>query len=149
MSLPTFTTARDAIQGLFWAAWQLLAPAQNGGALPEVQWQGVEEEPADATAPFARVTIRHGTSRQSTFGHTGARRFVRPGIVTVQVFSPISRGGGLTLAQNLAIIARDAFEGVGTADGIWFRNVRIQEIGLSGAWFQMNVTAEFEYDEMR
>lgn len=149
MSLPDFTTARDEIQGLFWAAWQALAPAANGGQLPAVQWQGVEADPPAADKPFARVTVRHGTGRQGTFGQTGARRFVRPGIVTVQVFAPISKGGGLTLAQTLAIIARNAYEGVGTASGIWFRNARTQEIGVSGAWFQINVTLDFEYEEMR
>ena len=73
----------------------------------------------------------------------------RLGLVSVQSFSPLSEGGGLSLAQKSAIIARDTFEGVGTASGIWFRNVRIQEIGATGTWYQMNIIADFEYDEIR
>ena len=57
--------------------------------------------------------------------------------------------GGVALAELLAVVARGAFEGVGTASGIWFRNARIHEAGVDGAWVQMNVLADFVYDEMR
>jgi hypothetical protein len=148
MSL-TLQEASDEIQGLFWDAWRALAPAANGGDLPAVQWPGVEDEPTPADKPFARFTMRHNTTRGQTLAPPGSRRFTRPGVLTVQVFAPTAAGGGLSLAQSLAIIARNAYEGVGTSSGIWFRNSRVQYIGVSGAWHQMNVTHEFEYDEVR
>ncbi len=150
MSLPNFTTARDEILGLFKAAWDAGTPPINGGEVVEVRWPGVDAgDPPPADKAWARIMVRHGTSRQSTFGPTGGRRFTRPGLITVQVFAPNSGGNGLSFAEKLGIIARDAFEGRGTASGIWFRNARIQEIGPDGAWYQMNVLVEFEYDEMR
>lgn len=151
MSLPTFDSARDEILGLFSTTWTAETPAVNGGKVPPVEWPGVDSGgPPPKEDPWARITVRHGTSRQSTFGPSGGRRFTRPGIVTVQVFTPITKGGGLSLAEKLAIIARNAFEGRGTATGIWFRNVRIQEIGQEpGGMYQMNVVAEFQYDELR
>lgn len=150
MALPTFDSSRDEILGLFNAKWESDTPAINGGSAIRVEWQGVDSQsPPAADEAYARIVVRHTNSNQSTFGVSGARRFTRFGLVTVQVFAPISQGGGLTFAENAAIIARDAFEGVGTDSGIWFRNVRIQEIGLSGAWYQMNVVIEFSYDEIR
>lgn len=150
MSLPTFDSARDEILGLFKTQWDAETPAVNGGNVPRVEWPGVDSgSPPPAGAAWARIVVRHATSRQTTFGETGNRRFTRPGLVTVQVFAPTADGIGLSLAEKLAIIARDAFEGRGTASGIWFRNVRITEIGPDGTWYQMNVLAEFQYDELR
>lgn len=150
MSLPTFDSARDEILGLFKTYWDAETPGVNGSVIPDVDWPGVGlPSVPPAAAAWARIRVKHATSRQTTFGTTGNRRFTRPGLVSVQVFSPLDKGIGLSLAEKLAIIARDAFEGRSTATGIWFRNVRIQEIGPSDAWYQMNVIAEFQYDELR
>lgn len=150
MALPTFDSARDEILGLFNVKWTADTPAINGASVIRVEWQGVDKQnPPPADEPYARIFVRHVNSRQSTFGASGERRFTRFGLVTVQAFAPISNGGGLSFAENAAIIARDAFEGVGTDSGIWFRNARIQEIGLAGPWYQMNTVVEFQYDELR
>lgn len=143
--------AVDEILGLFKAAWDIGSPAYNSGTPLPVEWDGQDTgSPPDLTKPCARVFVRHVGSRQITFGETGNRRFNRRGIVTVQVFQPISDRRGLSVVQNLAIIARDAYEGKGTATGIWFRNVRSREVGADGrGWYQYNVTAEFEYDELK
>lgn len=145
---PTYESAMDEILGLFSTYWNAQTPAVNSGSVPAVAWPGVEFTPP-VNAPWARITVKHNTSRQVTFGEPGQRRFLRPGLVTVQVFTPVSAGGGLSLVAKLGIIARDAFEGRGTATGIWFRNARIQEVGDDGTWHQHNVVVEFEYDEVR
>lgn len=54
----------------------------------------------------------------------------------------------MQLATDLAVVARHAFEGKHVGD-VWFRNARIEEIGVDGAWFQTNVTVDFMYDEIR
>lgn len=149
MSLPSFDDARDEILGLFATKWNADTPAVTG-TVPPVEWAGVDSgEPPPTNAPWARAIVRHGTSRQVTFGPVGSRRFTRRGMVTIQMFTPLSSGGGLSIAEKCAIIARDAFEGRGTASGIWFRNVAIREIGPDGTQYQVNVVAEFEYDELR
>lgn len=149
MSLPTFQGATDELLGLFWDFWRAETPAANGGNVPTVQWPDDESDPPAADAPFARIRIRHNPSGQSTFGPTGQRRFARSGIVTVQVFTPVTDGAGSTLAGKLATIARNAYEGRSTASGIWFRDTRIKEVGSDKTWYQINVTVEFEYDEQR
>lgn len=150
MTLPTFTGARDEILGLFNTAWIALAPAVNGGLVPEIDWPGVDTgDYPPITKPRARIFIRHNGGGQRTFGETGNRRFQRTGFVTVQVFTPVTNRDGLTLLENLATIARDAYEGVGTASGIWFRNVRIQEAPTADGANQANVIAEFEYQELK
>ena len=151
MSLPTHTAAVDEILGLFREHWNAETPALNGGDAVRVEWPGVDSGDAPKpTEAYARVRVRHTTSRQATFGPTGGRRFTRPGFVAVQVFAPIAGGAGLTFAESLSIIARNAFEGRGTDSGIWFRRSVIEDIGQTeGTWHQMNVVVEFEYDEMR
>lgn len=150
MSLPTFETARDECQGLFATSWAALSPAAVGGSAPRIEWQGVDAlSPPPANLAFARHFVRHGPSRQTTFGTSGNRRFTRVGLVTVQVYTPLANGGGLSLCEKLGIIARNTYEGVGTASGLWFRNVRLQEVGPSGPHYQFSLTAEFQYDEQR
>lgn len=150
MSLPTYPSAVDELLGLFKAHWDAETPALNGGSPVHVEWPGVDSgSPPPPDKPYARVRVRHTSSQQLTFGPVGSRRFNRPGFVTVQVFAPLTRGFGLTFAENLAIIARDAYEGRGTASGIWFRRSTVQDIGEDGTWHQMNVVVEFEYDEMK
>ncbi len=148
--LPTFDSARDEIFGLFNVKWNADTPAINGGNPIPIEWQGVDSgAPPPADAAYARIILRYATSSQVTFGKTGERRFLRPGFVTVQVFAPISAGGGLSFAEQAAIIARDAFEGISTDSGIWFRNSRILDVGPDKSWYQMNVVNEFQYDELR
>lgn len=150
MSLPDYPTAVDTILGLFKEHWEAETPALNAGSPVRVEWPGVDSggtPPPDQ--PYARIRVRHTTSRQVTFGKVGERRFNRPGFVTVQIFAPIVGGSGLTFAENLATIARNAYEGRGTPSGIWFRRSAIQDIGEDGTFHQFNVVVEFEYDEMR
>jgi hypothetical protein len=68
--------------------------------------------------------------------------------VTAQIFTEF--GDGQVLADSLATVARDAFEGEVTSPGrVIFRNVRAVDVGPDGHWTQTNVLAEFEYDEVK
>ena len=147
----TTTVARDEIYGLFKTAWD--GDVASSSVL--VLYENVPGEPPDAVntatgklPPYARVSVRHFTGGQSTLsGGLGRRTFSRNGAVTVQIFTPI--GDGLALSDTLVPIARNAYEGVDTASGVWFRNVRHVEVGPTGAWYQVNVIADFTYDEIR
>lgn len=150
MSLLTLDAAHDEILTLFRTAWEAYAPGVNGGTAPRVEWPGMDSgSPPPANVSWARIRVREAISRQTTLAPAGQRRFTRPGIVTVEVYVPIAGSRGLSLLQQLAIIARNAFEGVGTASGLWFRGTRILDVGADRSWNRMNVTAEFQYDEMR
>jgi hypothetical protein len=141
-------TAYDEMLSLFRTAWEANAGAFNGSVVPEVRYDGVGDPGPPASAdPWARIQIRHLTGTQATIGGDGTqRRFERAGIITVQVFWPLSQAA-LGNVRSLADVARAAFEGKATTSHIWFRNVRVQEIGPDGSWYQVNVLADFEYDE--
>ncbi len=131
--------ARDTILGIFKAAW-------DPTGYP-VFWTDVPgEKPASETV-WARVTIRHATGRQSSLsGAAGTKRFESTGTLFVQVFAPI--GDGSAAGYSAALLARDAYRDAQDPD-VWFRNVRMNEAGASGAFEQFNVLADFSYDEVR
>ena len=146
----TYETARDDILTLFKAAWD--AGTESAGVkviYPDVPADVPKTNTTSKNpSPWARITIQHTDATQGSLtDDIGHRRWSRSGFVSVQIFTAF--GTGLSLADKLAMIAARAFEGRATASQIWFRNVRVQEIGQDGSWFQMNVIAEFTYDEVR
>lgn len=135
MSL-TPTEARDEILELFRAAW-----AAHAGA-PQVFYWDTPHDPPRST-PFARVTLRHATGNNDAIGN---RLFERMGTVTVQIFTTF--GTGLQESDVLSKVAMDAYQGKSTPGGAWFRNVRLNEIGQDGEFFQVQVLADFTYCEV-
>jgi hypothetical protein len=140
----TLTQARDEILTQFRTAW-LADPAS--AALP-VLWPDSDSKPP-ASGAWARVSVTHGSGGQSTLsGGLGETRYTHMGFVTVQLFTP--RGDGLKLSDQLVTISKHAFEGVATSPGhVTFYRVRSREVGPDGQWFNTNVLADFEYDEVR
>lgn len=144
----TYDVARDDILGAFKTRWDADTPA-IWGSVPDVRYEGVGQlaEPGPDVA-WARVTIRHSQGRQASLASdSGKRRFEKLGIVTVSVFGPLVIAKGLETGEKLANVALKAFEGKATTNGVWFRNARITEVGVTRAWFMWNVIAEFSYDE--
>lgn len=138
--MTTLPEAKQAILETFVGAWD-----------PAVAYTFENEDftpPSDA--PWARLVIRHEDSGQETLGPVGNRKFARLGRVLVQVFTPEDQG---TLeADTLAVVVRNAFEGVTLASTtVRFRAVTTREVGSSAddAWFLSIVDAPFEYDETR
>lgn len=146
MPLDTRTEARDEILTLFKDAWDTL------GSAPQVIY---DDSPADLPddASYVRITVQHTASSQVTLGGKvslggAGRRFRRTGIVAVQIFTPV--GDGLTANDTLVDFTVDIFEGESTgSDRVEFLNVRSNELGADGPWFQTNVVAEFNYDRVK
>ena len=137
----TYNKAVDSIQKLFKEAWKA------GGSLGEVVYENVPSPKLGEI--YARFFIRHFTGGQSTLsGELGRRQFTRSGVITVQVFVPFGKDG-LSEGYRIGRLVAEAYEGESTDDGVWFRNVRINEVGPSDKWFQINVLADFQYDEVR
>lgn len=136
----TRTEARDDIMELVNDAW---TPTTW-----QIQWP---DKPADVPTtpdPWARAVMKHASGTQASLaGDTGQRRWTRTGVLTIQVFTPA--GEGLSRSDVLSTILVDALEGASTPHGVWFREVRAQEIGPDGDWYQVNVMAVFEYDEVK
>ena len=142
----TFAEARDAIQSRFKAQFDADVLAIVGGSdKPLVVWDNVAltgEPPKDKA--WFRVNVKHSDGDQVSLGEAGTRKFSRDGIVTVQIFIPAG-ARGLALADRLGKMTVDAFEGKAAA-GVWFRRVKLVEVGPDGPWFQYNVTAAFTYE---
>lgn len=154
MSL-TITQARDSMLGLFRSAWLAAQVSVDvpvfWGTDAKVGTKGINSEKVEAPiadAPWARVTLQHAAAFQASLADQSNKKiFSRNGVLTVQIFTP--KGKGLTQSDSLVKVVQDAFEGKATVDGVWFRNVRANEIGLDGEWHQTNVLAEFTYDEVK
>ena len=143
--LANFREARAEIVAAFAPIWT--ANAVNGGVVPSIHWEGQPFSPPK-TAAWVRFSMRHTLSEQASLsGAGGTRRYEKFGTVFVQVFTPLTTGS-LVLAEELAAVAKSAFEGVSTVNGIWFTGARISEVGPDSSWFQMNVSANFRYDEI-
>ena len=147
MPIATIEEGRDEILDHITTAWNAQTPP-----IPRLLY---DDKPRDLPPnnPYARVTVQHNTSTQTTLGgkpsQGGAgRRFRRFGIVTVQVFTPF--GDGLTSGDPLVDLLVDALEGEDTgSDRVEFHNVSATEVGHNGVWHQTNVTAEFRYDRVK
>lgn len=118
--------------------------------VPEILWQGRSYGAPPVDACYARASVKHNTSLQTSLASdVGTRRFTRYGIVLIQVHVPIGIRNPLTTARKLGKIALDVFEGRSSPGGIWFRNCRLNEIDPTDGWQPVNVVAEFSYDEVK
>lgn len=141
------TEARDAILTLVKAGLDQIEGLDSANVIWDAT-KGRKPSSDDSPAkPWARVVLRHLQGEQGTLaGALGRQRYDRRGLLTVQWFGVTGRGLDEIDAQ--VRIIENTVQGRTTLGGVWFRNVRSQEIGEDGPWFQTNVLAEFEYDEV-
>lgn len=135
----TYEQAVDDMQGMVRSAW-----ASTGHA---IFWESVEADRETDDTAWAVSTIRHVTGRQDTLSGKGGKSFLRGGIIFVQIYTRV--GKGLQESYQLAKVISDGFEGQASPRGVWFRNIRINEAGKDGAFYQTNVTIEFQYNEIK
>lgn len=135
----TADQARDEMLAVFKAAWDATAAASNVG-YPDKPFN------PPSNAAWARVSLRHANGRQSSLaGAMGTKRYTQTGTLWMQVFAPV--GDGMVTAYGLAQAVANAYR---TARGtVWYRNTRMQEVGSSGAFEQINVLTDFTYDDTR
>lgn len=137
----SYGTAVDDILTVFKTAWDTtgyVALYENiGGTLP-----------SGNSDPWARLTVRHNAGNLvSLTGGLSTQRYVREGTLFVQIFVP--SGESLSEAYSLAELVSTAYEGETTPNGVWFKNVRVNEVGPDGHWFQVNLLIDFTYDEIK
>lgn len=136
--MTTLNEARGRIYQDFATAW---------GATSALTFDNEDFSPP-AGLPWVRLAVRHESAQQESLGEPGARKFERLGRVFVQVFTPLDTGAAT--ADNLASAARAVFEGKTlTPENIRFHAVTVREIGPDGAWYQVNVEAQFSYTETK
>lgn len=135
----TFEEATDEVLDLFKAAWD---PTGYDAFYDDVRDQ--RDETKD---PWSLVLVRHASGFQNTLGGKGNRSFLRLGVLIVTIHTPSA--SGLSSGYQLAKVVADAYEGVSSPNGVWFRNVRINELGRDGSFYRINVLADFEYHETK
>lgn len=132
--------AVDEISKVFNDAWTL-------AGYSNVAWDDLPAATPASEAVWARVSIQHATGTQGSLaGEQGVRRWDNRGVLIVQVFAPV--GDGKKKVREAAQVVVNAYRGA--KDGsVWFRNTRMNEIGASGAFNQINVITDFQYDDLR
>lgn len=140
--------ATDLILGALRTRWLADTPAITGTA-PTLVYEPTEPDvtphPRDTAEPWARVTVRHATGKAASLGN---RRFVRTGTVWVQIFVPFTDGEAWTIAQRLAQVAQNAYEGQ-QVGGVLFPSVATPERGRDGSFWRHDCVATFEYHEIK
>lgn len=145
--MTTILEAKDSICGAISEQWLLDDLSKNILIFYDKKTEDDAEKSSEL--PWARVTIKHfdsGFSNQSLTGSFGSRMYNRDGFVTIGIFTPI--GKSISLDSGLVGIAMKAFEGK-HSDGVWYKNVRFNEVGITGSWFLTNVKADFNYSEYK
>jgi hypothetical protein len=109
-----------------------------------IAWDDLPASKPETT--WARATVTHVSGGQvSLASDVGARRFNRSGFVKVQIFTVL--GAGMVEGYGLAETLLTGFE-VFRGD-VWLRNIRLNEAGSNGAFSQINVLADFYYDDVK
>lgn len=130
--------ARDEMLANFFAAWKELNYP--------VVWTDVPGDVPNAKTVWARVVIRHANGGQGSLSNEhGKKRWFKDGTIFIQIFSPV--GDGSVAGYLAADAVMDAYK---TArDCVWYRNIRMQELGSDGAFEQINVLIDFSYDDVK
>lgn len=134
----TYEEARNAIQGYVDANW---SSTPSG----TIAYDNLPFTPPSA-APWLRLNLRHAAGYQAGFGG-GTRRYRRNGVALLQIFVP--EGEGPSEAMQLGDDAMGLFKGRVLSGGLRFGPVSLREIGVEDGWFQVNVAADFTFDEVK
>ena len=134
----TTNEARDALYKQFLNNW---APVPAVPVVFENEKAKKEDVPE-----YVYVSVKHAGGGQETMGPVGSRKFIRRGVVFVQIYGPLD--GGLKRFDELGKMARDIFEaknisGVQTNDGEYR-----EPIPYSGKQ-RAQVTVSFWYEEQK
>lgn len=152
--MTTYSEAIDAMFALFNDAW-----VDGAGALaettlvPDIRWPGVEEPEIPPVDSFwCRVSTQQVseplTSFKSGVAPTENKRYSAVGLLFVQIFCPMSDSRAMEKGRLLAELARDAFRGKQTANDVWFRNARIQNLPPEDRFYRFNIVVEYTYDDI-
>jgi len=146
--MTTYEQALADIFGLFNTAWVAKTTAIVG-YVPPVRWPGIEQPTTPDRSKFwARVSQKTSNESQTTLrnGDNG-QRYTNRGTLYVQIFCPVSESGSISKGRKLAEVARDAFRGKHSLNGVWFRNAKIVEMPTEQDWFAFTAQVDYIYDE--
>ncbi len=138
----TPTEAVDYMNGVLLAAW--VADSRSATYL---YWTDVPKKKPTGEVVWARATVQHVNGRRASLANTTRlRRFRNEGIYTVQIFTPI--GDGSVADYSVAQMVKRALE-VAQNGNLWFSKIKLIEVPVTEAFAQINVLANFSYDDVR
>lgn len=143
MTSYTIGQARDSIIAHFESQW--------AGLLYDVDdikyTNKPEDKPENEEVVWCRFKIEHTFFKKSSLTNSaGVAKYSRSAILTIQLFTPYNNGIDDAASQSIV----DIFEaGINTLPGIWFRDTTAKEIGTDGIWYQTNITADVQYDQIK
>lgn len=107
-----------------------------------VEWPDLPFDKPD-TGSYIKYTIRHAIGLQAALSMNAAKKrlWENAGVCGVIVNSPIASGN--TVGYTLANLLKSALRANNSA--VWFRNIRIRELGSEGGYTQITVLWDFEY----
>lgn len=135
--MTTINEAREAVYARWNTQWDSTTP---------FAFENESSDLAKGVVPWAHVHVRHLDGGQDTLGAPGNRRYRRAAVVMIQLHALVD--SGLATLDTLAATARTIFEGV-SFSGLDFNDVQTRESGPDGKWYQVMVTAFFDYDETK
>jgi hypothetical protein len=120
------------------------------GYEPLIIYQGVDKDTTpDVNKLWLRASVQTVLEGQATLsGNDLRRRYTTDGLVFIQIFIPRVRSQDYAFGLAVADLVLKAYRGKSTANCVWFRNVRRQELSAETAWNRVNVVGEYQYDEI-
>jgi hypothetical protein len=134
--MATIDTTRRLIYDTFITAW--------GAETPYTFDNEEFDQPTDTS--WLRLVVRNSVTKQSTLGSIGSRKFLRNGVVFVQLFTPLHTGVAET--DRLVLLLQAIFEGFRFTD-VWFEYTDVRELGIEGKWFQTSLETTFNYEQTK
>ena len=131
----TVTEARNIIRDAF-----IVYRDANFSGM-KTAWENVPFNPPANLDEYMRVSIVHSTGTRPSLGINHTRR---AGILFVQIYTKINKDmrRSDTLSQSVLDFLR-----VWPPSVVRIREPSLAEVGPDDAWFQVNVSATFEYDD--
>lgn len=141
MDSMTFEEGLTELISYFSTTWNERTPV----AYPDVKFNIPNPDPVLKNT-WVRMTPKFVAAPQKSIGNPGANKHERSGLIVFQVFCP-EGGAGLEAGKYAGQIVNMYLSK--TVSGVkYFEPVR-RDIGNDGkGWYQINVTANFEFEEL-
>lgn len=145
----TYPEATDTMFAQLNTLWATDSAA-IAGYVPAIYWPNIEEPVSKPVGTYwARMSRQTVIQSQANIaGADSVRRYTTRGLLSVQIFAPMMLVASGKVCAQLAQIVQNAYRGVTTVNGIWFRNVTIKELPADGRYYRCNVVSDFQYDEV-
>jgi len=131
---------RDVVRTAFGAAW-----TGAGETLDNVAWDNLSYRPGSRD-DYVMLGLAHSTGTFASLGAGASIQVRRVAIFAAQIF--VRHNTGQARVDTLAEIVLDFLESA-RLTGIRISEIGLVETGRVGQYFQVNVSAQIEYDSFR